>query len=248
VAIAYDHLLNTHTLEGARAALSRLFPNEMPTSILDVGCGPGTWLRAAMERGVGEFMGVDGLDIPPEELLFPPDKFLRVNLSARLDLGCRFAVAFCFEVGEHLEADGAKQLIRSLTQHTDTVFFSAACPGQPGQHHVNCQWPDYWQALFNSSGFECEDSPRWAIWNDSRIEIWYRQNMFVARRSRSAGKELRIRPVIHPEMLPSMNFSAEQDYFASHVHQIENGRMPVSWYFKTLISASIGKFRRHLQS
>jgi SAM-dependent methyltransferase len=248
VAIEYDRCLNLHTLEGARATLSRLFPNEMPLSILDVGCGPGTWLRAAMERGVDDFIGVDGVDVPPEELLFPSSKFLRVELSAPLDLGRSFALAFCLEVGEHLKTEGASQLVRSLTKHADTVVFSAACPGQPGQHHVNCQWPSYWQALFNASGFECEDSARWAIWNDSRVEVWYRQNIFLARRSSSAGKEPRIRSVVHPEMLHSMNFSAEQDYFASHLRQIENGRMSVNWYFKTLIFAPTRKFKRYLQS
>jgi hypothetical protein len=248
VAIEYDHSVNRHTLEGARAALSQLFPNEMPTSMLDVGCGPGTWLRAAMERGVNDFVGIDGIEVPSDELLFPSDKFFRVDLSASLDLGRRFAVAFCLEVGEHLESDGANQLVRSLTKHADTVVFSAACPGQPGQHHVNCQWPEYWQALFNSSGFECEDSSRWAIWNDSRIEVWYRQNAFVARRSPSAGKESRIRSVIHPEILGSMNFMAEQEHFASHVQQIENGRMPLNWYFRTLLSASAKKLKRQLQS
>lgn len=201
-----------------------------------------------MERGVGDFMGVDGVDMHPDQLLFPSDKFLRVDLSAPIDLGRRFAVAFCLEVGEHLPADVASVLVRSLTKHADTVLFSAACPSQVGQHHVNGQWPDYWQALFNSFGFECEDSARWAIWNDSRIEVWYRQNIFVARQSRSAGNEPRIRAVIHPEMHHSMNPTVEQNYFASHLYQIENGRMPFNWYFKTLIRASTRKFKRHLGS
>jgi len=40
-----------HTLQGAAAALSAIFGSGAPKSLLDVGCGTGTWLRAAMDLG-----------------------------------------------------------------------------------------------------------------------------------------------------------------------------------------------------
>ena len=93
-------------------------------------------------------------------------------------------------------------LVTSIVDHADTVLFSAACPDQFGQHPVNCQWPKYWQDLFNGHGFACDESIRWSIWIDSRIEPWYRQNIFFARYNpENAGREKRISPVIHPDMI-----------------------------------------------
>jgi hypothetical protein len=59
------------------------------------------------------------------------------------------------------------------------VLFSAAIPPQRGTHHVNCQWPDYWQALFERQGFIAFDSIRPALWDDDEVEFWYRQNTIV---------------------------------------------------------------------
>ena len=37
--------------------------------MLDVGCGVGTWLKAFEELGVKEIEGVDGVDLPKNQLL-----------------------------------------------------------------------------------------------------------------------------------------------------------------------------------
>jgi hypothetical protein len=102
----------------------------------------------------------------------------------------------------HLHETSAKALIGSLCRHGNLVFFSAAQPGRFGQNHVDCQWPSYWQGLFNAEGFTCVDNMRWRMWNDKDVEPWYRQNMFRAvRDSMLAGSESRNPSVVHPEML-----------------------------------------------
>ena len=201
MSIDYDHSANLHSLDGPRAALPKLFPVGLPESILDVGCGTGTWLRAAIDSGISDVIGIDGVEIPRDRLLFSSDKFYRRDLGAPVDLGRPFAVTICLEVAEHLDPDSGRILIHTLARHSDVILFSAACPGQSGQHHVNCQWPKYWQALFNSEGYACDDSPRWTIWDEPLIEPWYRQNIFMACRNPNAGKELRIKSIIHPDML-----------------------------------------------
>lgn len=113
----------------------------------------------------------------------------------------KFDLAICLEVAEHLPPESSHNFIKALCEHSDHVIFSAGCPWQPGQNHINCQWPEFWQQLFNQSGFACEDNIRPRIWNIQGIEIWYRQNLFTARRSCNAGQEARIRGMVHPEFL-----------------------------------------------
>jgi hypothetical protein len=132
-----------------------------------------------------------------------------------------------------------------LVKHSDLVVFSAACPNQPGQHHVNCQWPAYWQALFNERGFACSDDLRWKIWELGEIEPWYRQNIFVAKRApEKAGRETRIVGAVHPEIVPGIMESAGSSYFPKHVQQIEEGRMPLGWNLSLPFRAAMGKLRR----
>jgi SAM-dependent methyltransferase len=242
--IEYNYDRNTHSVSGPQAALPLLLGNLKPASLLDVGCGIGTWLSVAQGQGIVDVLGVDGIDVPESSLLVSKQLFLRHDLTQPLDLGRKFEVAFCLEVAEHLEADAGDTLITSLAKHADTIFFSAASPGQPGEHHVNCQWPSYWQSRFNAFGFACYDEPRWKIWTDSRIEFWYRQNIFCARREgQIAGTEPRIKPVLHPDLLPGY---PKTNAFSTALNQINDGCMPASWYLRTSYAAICSKILRRI--
>jgi SAM-dependent methyltransferase len=247
-AIDYDHGRNLHTLEGPRHVLSAVLARLSVQSLLDVGCGRGTWLSAALDCGIREIAGVDGVPIPTANLHFPAADFTVRDLGQPLDLGRRFDLVICVEVAEHLEAAKAHQLVANLTQHSDKVLFSAACPGQPGQHHVNCQWPDYWQSAFNKLGYVCNDWPRWVIWSDTRVEAWYRQNLFIAERNPvEAGKESRIRPVVHPDMLRALQSPAIRQDRSATLSRIENGEMPLRWILVTSAGALWRKAMRKLR-
>src|SRR5690242_16630203 len=78
-----------------------------PRSVVDVGCGMGTWLAAFRRRGVEDVVGVDGSPVPPDLLQIPPDRFLVRDLSKPLDLGRTFDLALCLEVAEHLPKESA---------------------------------------------------------------------------------------------------------------------------------------------
>jgi len=245
--VDYDHSRNRHRTEDSRLALGIVFPEGLPASILDVGCGMGTWLRNIAAAGVTDYIGVDGADIPREALLFDPARFIRQDLGTRWNLGRRFDAALCLEVAEHLAAENAGALIDALTRHSDLVVFSAACPGQPGQHHVHCRWPEYWQGLFNERGYACDDAVRWRLWAMEGVDPWYKQNMFIARRAPGeAGREPRLRAVVHPEMMPYIRADITSVTIGREAAGIAQGSMPAGWYMKVVPLAFAAKSRRAL--
>lgn len=248
MAIDYVHSQNRHSLAGPEAAFPRVMaylPTKV-TSLVDVGCGTGTWLRAALNNGIEDVIGLDGVIAPISQLVVDPKLIHSRELTLPLDVGRRFSVALCLEVGEHLDESNAARLITSLVNLADVIVFSAACPGQSGQHHVNCQWPEYWQSLFNKHEYACDDRIRWDIWELSEVEPWYRQNMFIARHSPTeAGREARLRPVLHPEM--AIHGIMLSEHRGKQVRDIEAGSMPLSWYLITPARALAAKGWRLLR-
>ena len=222
-------------------------------SLLDVGAGTGTWLLAARRVGVGDVLGVDGVAPVDRHLWVDADLIQTVDLRQPMALDRNFDAAICLEVGEHLPSSAARVLVASLCLHSDLIFFSAAVPGQRGEAHVNCQWPVYWQGLFNDFGYSCADELRPLMWNDELVEPWYRQNIFVARRNPSgAGKEPRISALIHPEMLKYIDLDGVALENAKSIHYedakaaIEAGSLPAKWYIKTPYRALSHKLFRML--
>jgi len=241
--IDYDHSRNPHTLRGAQAALSLFFTQEKPKSLLDVGCGTGTWMKAAMEIGVNDLLGIDGVEVPTNQLHVPKELIRHHDLNLPWNLDRKFEAVLCLEVAEHLNDSSAETLVDGLVRHGETIYFSAACPGQIGQHHVNCQWPVYWQQLFNDRGYVCQDSLRWQIWDDERIEPWYRQNLFLARCApREAGYEPRIKGAVHPEILSTViNVLRER---SEHLGRINRGISLIKRHVPHPIRALAEKVKR----
>jgi len=150
-----------------------------PQSVLDVGCGDGTWLNAYAQTGLVDYQGVDGDYVSDDVLKIPRDHFTAQNLEHPFDLGRRFDLVQSLEVAEHLSANAAKGFVQSLVRHGDVILFSAAVPSQRGQDHINEQWPDYWAALFELNGFDCFDWIRPRVWADNRVAWWYAQNTLL---------------------------------------------------------------------
>lgn len=163
----------------AAAFLGRLDLGFSPGSILDVGCGRGVWLAAWKSRGAECVLGLDGAYVQPGTLRIAPEEFRATDLAFPFDLGRRFDLVQCLEVAEHLPEAAAGPLVASLTRHGDVVLFSAAPPGQGGEHHVNERPPEYWFERFAAHGYAPFDCARPAVQGIDEIEPWYRFNAFV---------------------------------------------------------------------
>jgi SAM-dependent methyltransferase len=193
----------------ARVVLAELFRRFVPRSVLDVGCGLGTWLEVARGLGVGNVLGIEGEWLDRDLARLPPEQILALDLEHPFDLGRRFDLVVCLEVAEHLPERAAESFVASLVRHADVVLFSAAIPFQGGRHHVNEQFPEYWARLFARHGCRPLDFLRPALWHDSSV-LWYlRQNSLVFAREELAtgagpfaGLALPAAPpaLVHPDL------------------------------------------------
>jgi len=168
------------TLIAARAILERLFSLIGDVhSVVDYGCGTGTWLSVATELGARDVLGIEGpwLDVQLADIA--ERSLLLADLEQRILLPRRFDLALSLEGAEHLSPDRAASFVSDLCAAADFVLFSAAVPEQGGTNHINEQPQSYWAGLFSAVGYAAFDSIRPVIWNDRRIPVWYRQNMLV---------------------------------------------------------------------
>lgn len=163
--------------DSARAVVPRLISMFSPQSVVDIGCGAGSWLAEFRAKGMEDYLGIDGNSTPVMDL--PPENFIQVDLTQSISVNRRFDLAICLEVAEHLPATRADGLVRDLVQLAPVILFSAAIPGQGGTHHINERWPDYWFSKFSSHGYGVNDQLRLELWSDDRIEWWYRQNIVL---------------------------------------------------------------------
>lgn len=201
----YDEHFMDYTGESSRHSAEvitgLLQPLLKVSSVLDVGCATGTWLRAWQSAGVGDIMGVDGDYVSRERLRIEPSRFQSADLSGALSLGRRFDLVQSLEVAEHIAAANADRFVRNLVEHSDgLVLFSAAPPGQGGEFHVNEQPLSYWRERFASHGYHPFDPVRPAISADMAVSFWYRYNVLLYVREDRVDD---MPPVIRSTAIPS---------------------------------------------
>ncbi len=157
-----------------------------PTSVLDLGCNTGHFLRRFRERGIADVLGVDWLNMS-RHLHIPAECFHPHDLRSPLDLGRTFDLVLCLEVAEHLPPESADTLIDSIASHASRYLaFGAATPGQGGTGHLNEQQPDYWIEKLEAHGFRVEKAFGERLPTD--VSWWYRQNAMIAVRRPQPGR------------------------------------------------------------
>jgi len=175
------------------------------TSVVDVGCGVGTWLKAFKASGIKNILGMDGDYVHREQLQIETTEFKPFDLRERLKITGRFDLAISLEVAEHLPPERAASFVRDLTLLADVVLFSAAIPFQGGTNHLNEQWQGYWRDLFKTQNYTACDVIRPVIWDNQDVPLWYRQNTLLyvnedgLKRCSARALEGSIISVVHPE-------------------------------------------------
>jgi SAM-dependent methyltransferase len=179
----YGQAFYEYQQAGSSASASEIVPwvtrLVRPTSVVDVGCGTGSWIAAFQSEGVTDSLGVDGDWVLESELRIPRDRFVPVDLTRTFALPRSFDLAISLEVAEHLPEQSARGFVESIVATAPAVLFSAAVPHQGGWNHLNEQWPEYWASLFKSHHYLPLDCLRPVFWNNPRTRWWYAQNMVL---------------------------------------------------------------------
>lgn len=148
-------------------------------SVIDVGCGLGTWLSVFKECGVADFLGIDGTYVNQDELLIPRDQFIAADLTKPPQINRRFDLAICLEVAEHLPSEAEKSLMDFLISLSPIIAFSASIPYQNGTGHINERWLEHWIEQFGARNYLPIDCVRPRFWNHPDVEWWYSQNTIL---------------------------------------------------------------------
>lgn len=176
--ISYNQIENE---EGPFAErLAQWITSELaPTTVLDIGCGPGTYVRALRS------LGTKAVGIDTDERVRDRPHLQRQSL---FDLEQQATLVLCLEVAEHIEADKAQDVVDSVVQAVEPegwLIWSAAHPGQGGVGHINCQTKEYWSELITAAGMtrniEIEKSLLTYIQSGYHMG-WFLQNAMVFKR------------------------------------------------------------------
>lgn len=204
----YNHSVKQHNLEAPSEIVPIVIKLINPLSVVDIGCGLGTFLNVFKREGVVLVKGVDG-PWCKTELLFQnidQDEFIEQDMESSIKLDQRFDLAVCLEVAEHLSSHRANSFIEDLVAISDVILFSAAIPKQGGDHHLNEQWLSYWEVMFKQHDYLMYDVLRPIFWDNKKIFWWYRQNMVLFIKSGKQFPAIELLPkniiknIIHPEL------------------------------------------------
>lgn len=190
-------------------------------SVVDVGCGVGGWVKACLEMGITDVLGIDG-NARSRDLVIPTEYFVHGDVTERAlsrnKVGRTFDLALSLEVAEHLKESYLSYYLDNLVHLSNYILFSAAIPGQGGVGHINEQWPSYWLikfAAYDYIGFDCI---RREIWNNDCIGWPYRQNVifFVSKHVIDQPDNLRLRQMYEDYEMHKPLDVAHPKYYLRH--------------------------------
>jgi SAM-dependent methyltransferase len=239
--VKYIHTESAHNLKAPMEIVPIIVDLLKPKSVLDVGCGIGTWLKAFESANVKDYVGLDGSYVDRSMLMIPEDRFISQDLEKPFDLNRKFDLVISLEVAEHLSKKVAKEFVHGLVAHSDVVIFSAAIPFQGGQNHLNEQWPSWWAAHFAEHRYIAYDVIRSRIWNNPKVDVWYKQNIIVfCKGGNPMEKNLQqvsasYVDIVHPELF---SFYARQ---AERVSLFEDGKVGIANTARAFFNAVLRK-------
>ncbi len=236
----FEHPALVYNSKAAKEIVPIIVDLFKPNSVIDVGCGIGTWLSVFQDFGVKDILGIDGEYVDKSLLHSHIDKsqFLAHDLTKPFKFNKKFDLVISLEVAEHLPEEAADIFVKTLVSLGDYIIFSAAIPNQGGEGHINEQWPTYWSVKFQQYGFDMYDGVRFAFWSNADVNWWYKQNIFLVIKT---GKQLpdipllKTKPLhlVHPELYDQkINYVQQLEQSLNNVY---SGQLSVRNALKILL-------------
>jgi glycosyltransferase involved in cell wall biosynthesis len=176
--INYDHIADEEQQPAERLAkwISSALP---PGTVLDIGCGPGTYVDALRTFGIS----ARGVDI--DKRVHGKEHLKYQSLFDLADLD-KSDTVICLEVAEHIEEAQADLVAAQVARCVKkTLIWTAAQPGQGGIGHINCQPREYWDKKLTAQGLvrnhELENKMLEFIVQGPHM-IWFRNNVMLFER------------------------------------------------------------------
>ncbi len=244
--VRYIHQESVHNFVAPKEVVPVIIDLLNPKSVIDVGCGTGTWLKIFQDLGIQEVLGIDGEYVDLSLLKIEKHLFQAFDLEKELNLNKKFDLAISLEVAEHLKFESSDIFVKTLCDLSETIIFSAAITNQGGQNHINEQNPEFWIKKFQENGFELFDVLRPIFWDNNKVDFWYRQNMFVFSKDISIKNKLSTlesfkgKHLVHPLGFQGRDLIAQR--FLKENEKIVGGNKNFKFYFKLFFMFFKNKF------
>ena len=249
--LAYDESFFAMLKSTGRTSAEQIVPLLIdliaPASVVDVGCGAGTWLGVFKRSGIEDVLGLDGEWVDPAALEIPRSQFRVTDLTKSFSCDRRFDVAVSLEVAEHLPERSADEFVRSLVNLAPVVVFSAAIPFQGGTAHLNEQWPDYWAGRFRSHGYLAFDCVRPRVWDNPAVSWWYAQNTVIYCTEDYARTHEWTRQALIEARNPQVLALVHPRRFEYAIHSFDPTHVPLSALLAALPAAFARSLRRRMK-
>ena len=174
-----QHAYDAHLSE----ALLAFFREENATTVVDLGCGMGSYVRFFTKRG----LAADGFDGNPSTPKLSQGACSVLDLSIVADV-TPYDWVLSLEVGEHLPKEHEEAFMENLHRHnTRGMVLSWAVVGQGGIGHVNEQNNDYVKAKICAKGYVHDARAEQALRKASKFS-YFKRTIMVFRKAARSGR------------------------------------------------------------
>ena len=148
-------------------------------SIIDLGCGIGSFLEGANEAGCTDMLGIEiHLENAQKYIVDSIDKYIQKgDITSQLNIERTFDCCISFEVAEHILPEMSQNFVKNLVKYSDKyIIFTAAPPSQPCRRHINLREKDFWMNLIEKENFSYQHElveKCLERWKEFKIVPWY---------------------------------------------------------------------------
>ncbi|MCK9273185.1 class I SAM-dependent methyltransferase [Candidatus Gracilibacteria bacterium] len=171
------------------AALESVFDLNLINSFADFGCSNGKLLESLKEKYPStKIIGLEYFEWAKKYASEKIVEFIKIeDLSKNLDLGKKYNIVNCSEVGEHLDKKYEEILIKNITKHSDDIVILTWSNDRidPKGQHINPQKKSYIIKKVEAEGFYYWSEATQKISDYLKINLesvgnsWWSKNIMV---------------------------------------------------------------------